>query len=202
MAEQLFTYSEDEMRELVLQIYSRMIAYIRGFVGNGKCARSAEDIFQEALYRFLSKRAGLPKSKAPGYIYRISRNICLNLISRNEDEISALSLDELSAWDTLAQLDFEAPDAALTPLAPLASISPLDDSDASPDISEVLAYSEHFPLRTRNIFRMSRIEGMTHKEIADKLGISTRAVEKHLSKSVAEYRRHFGLKSDGRSGAS
>ncbi len=40
---------------------------------------------------------------------------------------------------------------------------------------------------------MSRIEGMTHSEIAEILGISTRAVEKHLQNSVQEYRRHFGI---------
>ena len=40
---------------------------------------------------------------------------------------------------------------------------------------------------------MSRIEGMTHKQIADELGISTRAVEKHLQNSINEYRRHFGF---------
>ena len=47
--------------------------------------------------------------------------------------------------------------------------------------------------RTRDIFYMSRIEGMTHSEIAEILGISTRAVEKHLQNSVQEYRRHFGI---------
>ena len=47
--------------------------------------------------------------------------------------------------------------------------------------------------RTKDIFYMSRIEGMTHSEIAEILGISTRAVEKHLQNSVHEYRRHFGI---------
>ena len=61
------------------------------------------------------------------------------------------------------------------------------------DITDVLDFSNFLPERTRDIFYMSRIEGMTHSEIAEILGISTRAVEKHLQNSVQEYRRHFGI---------
>ncbi len=61
------------------------------------------------------------------------------------------------------------------------------------DITDVLDFSNFLPERTRVIFYMSRIEGMTHSEIAEILGISTRAVEKHLQNSVHEYRRHFGI---------
>ena len=61
------------------------------------------------------------------------------------------------------------------------------------DITDVLDFSNFLPERTRDIFYMSRIEGMTHSKIAEILGISTRAVEKHLQNSVQEYRRHFGI---------
>ena len=61
------------------------------------------------------------------------------------------------------------------------------------DITDVLDFSNFLPERTRDIFYMSRIEGMTHSEIAEILGISTRAVEKLLQNSVQEYRRHFGI---------
>lgn len=38
--------------------------------------------------------------------------------------------------------------------------------------------------RTRQIFVMHKIQGMTHKETARQLGISIGAVEKHVAKAM------------------
>ena len=40
------------------------------------------------------------------------------------------------------------------------------------------------PERSREVFLLSRFNGLKNKEIASKLGISTTAVEKHISKSL------------------
>lgn len=41
------------------------------------------------------------------------------------------------------------------------------------------------PERTQEIFRLNRIEGMTHAEVARQLDISDSSVQKHLSKALA-----------------
>lgn len=41
------------------------------------------------------------------------------------------------------------------------------------------------PERTQEIFRLNRIEGMTHAEVARHLEISDSSVQKHLSKALA-----------------
>lgn len=116
------------------------------------------------------------------YLYRMVKNKCLNMVTRPNIENSSISIDNItaSAWETLASLDFTAQ-------------IPEVEEDTMPEINEIIAYSGQLPERTRDIFYMSRIEGMTHKQIADELGISTRAVEKHLQNSINEYRRHFGF---------
>ena len=38
--------------------------------------------------------------------------------------------------------------------------------------------------RTREVFILSRFHGLKNREIADRLGISVKAVEKHISKSM------------------
>lgn len=41
------------------------------------------------------------------------------------------------------------------------------------------------PVRTQQIFRLNRLEGMTHAEVARQLGISDSSVQKHLAKALA-----------------
>ncbi len=177
MEDKIFTYSEEEIREVILEIHPRITAYIHGF---SKGRLHPEDILQDVLYRFISNRPPLRTDKVPSYIYRAVRNKCLNLLTRNSVTRSSISIDEISAngFDILAMTDFE-------PQSP--------DEEERPDIDDILAFAKELPERTRHIFMLSRIEGKTHKEIAETLGISTRAVEKQLNKSVSHYRKHFGL---------
>ena len=44
------------------------------------------------------------------------------------------------------------------------------------------------PERTREIFIMSRIQNLPHKEIAEKLNISYKSVEFHITKALRELR--------------
>ncbi len=179
MDQRIFTYTEEELREIVLSMYPRIIAYIVGF-SKGKLP--AEDIFQDVLCRFIDRHPRIYADKVPAYIYRAVKNKCLNMLCRNSVEQFSVSINELSSseWDTLAMLDFE---------------SRLSDNNTlpPPNLDEILRFSNELPEKTREIFLMSRFEGMTHKEISLQLGISTRAVEKHLSRSVSLYRKHFGL---------
>lgn len=147
-------------------------------------ANNAEDIFYDVLCAFLDKRIEISPDKVPAYLFKAVRNKCYNIISRNKEENSAIRFDELplSAREIIAAADFGDE-----------SDIPGEKVQQLPDITDVLDFSNFLPERTRDIFYMSRIEGMTHSEIAEILGISTRAVEKHLQNSVQEYRRHFGI---------
>lgn len=48
------------------------------------------------------------------------------------------------------------------------------------------------PENTRRIFLMSRVEGMTYREIADSMGISVKTVEAHISKALKTLRVSLG----------
>lgn len=45
------------------------------------------------------------------------------------------------------------------------------------------------PPRRKQVFEMSRIEGLSHKEIAEKLQIPVRTVEDHIYKTLTELRK-------------
>ena len=178
-----FTYTEEEMRELILGNYSRMVAYIRRLLGQQSVVCDAEDIFHDALCQFMEKRADLSSDKAAAYLFRIVRNRTLNHLTRNHTGKNSVRVDEhiVAAWDTLAILDYEG------------TVEERVHSVDAIGIEELVGYAETFSPRMRDIFYMSRIEGLTHREIAERIGISTRAVERYLQQSVVEYRRFFGV---------
>jgi RNA polymerase sigma-70 factor (family 1) len=76
----------------------------------------------------------------------------------------------------------------------------LTDSKASADqiidrdnlqeaIDEIV---ESLPEKCREVFKLSRVEGLSHKEIADQLGISKKTIENHMTKALKSLRS--GLK--------
>lgn len=49
----------------------------------------------------------------------------------------------------------------------------------------------HLPQKSRDIFRLNRMEGKSVSEIADSLHLSEKAIEYHLTKSVKELKVHL-----------
>ena len=51
-------------------------------------------------------------------------------------------------------------------------------------VEELDLLVDQLPCQCRNVFKMSRNQGMTNKEIAEKLQVTERAVEYHISKAL------------------
>lgn len=186
---ELFGYTEQEMRDLILRNYPRMITYIRRLLGCQTVACEAEDLFHDALCQLLESRAEVCVAKIDAYLFKIVRNRTLNHLTRNYSDRVSLRADNsvLSAWDLLASVDYEG--------CAEEGVQPID----AMTINDILKYSESFSPRMREIFFMSRVEGLSHREIAERLGISVRSVERDLQHSVVEFRRFFGYDNGGAS---
>jgi len=128
-------------------------------------AAEAEDLLHAAFLRLERYRAARPVDNPAAFLVQTAVNISIDE-HRRERFISPAPLDDY------VQI--------------LADSSPLQD--------EVLATRKRLQRarqgiaqmtpRTRQVFLMSRVEGMKHKDIAQRLGISQSAVEKHLARAI------------------
>lgn len=169
-----FEYTEAETKELFIRLYPRLCLYVNGIIRGREVA---DDIIQEIFYKFLKRRPFLVRDKVVAYIFSMAHNECYDYLRRNKiifNTIDFESMEQNRVWENLAMRDF------------------IDSSNESPMsaimIEEVLSLCDRLPAQTARIFKMSRIEGMTNKEIAAALGISQRTVEKHISLSIKRFR--------------
>lgn len=67
-----------------------------------------------------------------------------------------------------------------------------NDTDYKELYSKVLEAVERLPKRRREVFKMNRFEFMSAAEIAERLGLSVRTVEKHLELAMRNIRQTLG----------
>lgn len=146
--------------------HGRLLRYFRRRVGQD----AALDLAQEVFTRLL--RSGtLARIDNPGaYLSRIASNLLIDNARRAKREQTIIyPLDE--ARDAPAQpeqgLRLEAVDLRRIYWRALHAMSP----------------------RTRRIFLMQRLRGLTYREIAEQLGIGDKGVEYHMARALALCRR-------------
>ena len=172
-----FGYTEQEVKEVFMTLYPRLCAYIKGVTGGR--GDLCDDIIQDIFYKFLRRRPYLDRSKVPSYLFSMAHNMCLNWLRQNKIIYNSIDLNKLqktNSWETIAASDFL---SAKDPVSPLSTLL----------IEEVLAFCDRLPPQTARIFSMSRIEGLTNREIAQRLHIAQRTVEKHITFSIRWFRR-------------
>ena len=160
---------EDAFCELYATYKNRLIYFAMRFL---KSREYAEDVFQDAFtVVWQSRRFINPDASFSSYLYTIMRNRILNQ-SRNAANEEKLKESILSQ-----ALDYTEDTKREVMLNDLKSL-----------ISHAL---QQLTPRQREIFEMSREAQLSHKEIADKLGISVNTVQEHISTSLKLIRTYL-----------
>lgn len=153
---------EDAFCELYATYKNRLIYFAMRFL---KSREYAEDVFQDAFtVVWQSRRFINPDASFSSYLYTIMRNRILNQLrnAANEEKLKESILSQA--------LDYTEDTKREVMLNDLKSL-----------ISHAL---QQLTPRQREIFEMSREAQLSHKEIADKLGISVNTVQEHISISL------------------
>lgn len=138
---------------------------------------AAEDLLQEMWIKASAGASG-PIADPLAYLYRAANNL---LLDRRRAEMRAQRRDQ--DWHELGE-ELGVSDA---PGGERVLI-------AREQLAEAEAALQALGERTDHVFRRFRVEGVSQRDIADELGISLSAVEKHLQKAyraLIELRRRF-----------
>lgn len=160
---------EDAFCELYATYKKRLIYFAMRFL---KSREYAEDVFQDAFtVVWQSRRFINPDASFSSYLYTIMRNRILNQLrnAANEEKLKESILSQA--------LDYTEDTKREVMLNDLKSL-----------ISHAL---QQLTPRQREIFEMSREAQLSHKEIADKLGISVNTVQEHISTSLKLIRTYL-----------
>lgn len=165
---------EDAFCELYAAYKNRLLYFAMKFV---KSREFAEDIFQDAFtVVWQSRRFINPDASFSSYLYTIVRNRILNQIRdmSNEDQLKEHILSQAvdATNDTKSEILLN-------------------------DLKEIIGRAlEQLTPRQREVFKMSRDLQLSHKEIADALGVSVNTVQEHISVSLKVIRSYLTKYSD------
>lgn len=139
----------------------------------------AKDIVQNVFIKIWETRTSLNFDNPEAFIYRMVRNASLNYIRHIKvvDNLK-LKLNDHYLGEELYYIDLVGNEPYI-----------LIEKELEEKIMNII---DSLPDRCQAVFRMSRIEGMKNREIAEHMGVSLKAVEKHMSKALQIFREKIG----------
>ncbi len=158
--------------------FKRVLNYAAMFLNQTDVA---EDIVQESFFKIWNNREGIDCSQSlVGLVYRSVRNQCINQLKQQKVHDKFIDFaSHYEAIDRVYKLDFD-----------------LEDSSADDFYvySEIRKAIDTLPEKRREVYKLSKIEGHSHVDIAKELEISTKGVERHITlanKTLRERLKHL-----------
>jgi RNA polymerase sigma-70 factor (ECF subfamily) len=148
---------------------------VRFFAMRLRSRGAAEDLVQDIYLRIAAVEPGLEVRNAAAYLYRLGSNLMLDAI-RHEARRATRDRNWRDSHRTLVG----AVEVSEDPTA--------DEAVASRQrLEAVLAIVRDMPPQTRRAFWMHKFGGQSHSEVAQTLGISRSAVEKHCMAALRQF---------------
>lgn len=147
--------------EIYRAFYGKVFTFVLSLV---RSKANAQDITQNIFMKLWKNRKKLEHIKSmDDYLFILSKNACMDYFRKasRKKEISTDVFDEFL-------------------LSRIVS-SPEKRIDALSDIEELRHVIDSLPSKRRDIFIMSRFDGLSNDEIASILGVSKKTVENQIS---------------------
>ncbi len=160
--------------------YARLLNYAKLFIHDEEVA---SDMVQESFIHFWDKRNELRTGKSiESLIFTSVRNRCLNYLrdkNTYNKHLENYKIEQGVDVQYLVQYDFLGHEEL--------SVEELIARELEISINKL-------PEKCRQVFLMSKQDGKKQKEIAEELGISQKAVEKHIATAKAKLKQSLEQK--------
>ncbi|MCQ2155969.1 MAG: RNA polymerase sigma-70 factor [Bacteroidales bacterium] len=168
--------SKDVFRSVYRAEYSNLLHFVNAYVRN---RQDSEDLVQETMLALWENRDSInPERNFRSYIYTIARNKSLNYLRDNSKWMKDMPLADVENMINSLALSSQSVDDEI-------------------NVMELRGFIDRvylsLPEKVVNTFKLSRQDGLTYNEIADKLGITPKVVEYHIGITLKALRRKLEL---------
>ncbi len=155
--------------EFFFKYHGRLVMFANKFTGD---IQVAKDIVQDAFLIFWDKAGELTIASSPkAYLFQAVRNSCLNY--QRHLGVRNTAMDEIG--HSISNIEKQAYSNYNDPYFSLLEL------EMEQRIADVV---NSMPDKCQQVFKLSRQQHLKNKEIAEKLNISVKMVEKHISKAL------------------
>lgn len=161
---------------LFKKLYPRLIVFAAKVV---KDCDIAKDIVQEVFLKVWEKRKRIDPVNIEAFIFKTLRNQCITHIKhlRVVENVKS-KVNILIETEELYRIDFMRNEPYI-----------LIEKELEQEIERTL---KELPERCREVFIMSRIDGLKNREIAERLRINIKNVERHITRALKTFSFQFG----------
>lgn len=158
---------KEAFRVIFDKYYPKVLAFLQSFL---QSYDDAEDVAQSVFVRLWFVRHTLVDvTRISAYLFRMTTNMAINWSKSRKTHLD------------LAYGDL--------PYQPLTE----ENLDTDLRFARIVYAVNHMPDRRRKVFMMSRVEGLSNSEIAERMDISRKTVENHMNLALKELRKIMTL---------
>ncbi len=162
--------SSNEDLQTLAHTYTQPL--IRYFLRRGVPAESAEDCAQEVFLR-LAKMSGPAIENPQAYLFTIAASVTIDRARK----LKSTQASKHVSFENLFLSDHTPGPARV-----------LEGREALAQLDRAL---RELPAKTREIFLLNRLEGLTYTQLATRYGITIKGIEKQMSRALAHIRERL-----------
>lgn len=173
--------SETGSEDPLIQVYlERRANLIRFFAARAGSMAAAEDLAQELYVKLAARDPQVTADNPVALLYRIATNVMLDK-ARGETRSAARD----AAWRHTARVSIGGEDVV--------DEAPADEQVASRQrLRQLVDAVADLPPQMQRAFRLHKLEGLSHAQTAQSMGLSVKSVEKHISAALKALTARLG----------